>query len=711
MSYHNILLSPVLAPVVLEFLSPGPLPLDASSNPSYEQSQHRAECQHALASLARVCRSISGDALRVLWRDIDNFSFLLYAFEPYSPRKKMFVNHLTEAHWTRFQTYAWLVRSLHVSDAVANLDASVWAPLTRRYPQGPLLPRLERLSGFVVEGMGLYYANLFSTTIKSLGLLVPYSSDEDLPRMIIQMAEPALQSITDLVVDDRAAERLGTQDIVRYWELRQLHSLRVVHRTTVTISLLRSLSTFSCLRALHLAIYDTSEMGLQEENFPIPSLQELTLSGRPRDICALMAATTLASLESFTILIPSICDDFDESFRLAQPGGARTLDRMCARLPPTLHHFRATFDCDCHSGHSLDSNYLLLPLVVAYGLRTVSFTFGMATFHLTDEALATLADAWPNLTEFEIVTRMNPLRETYHRSTDYARRRFRRSPRPRSRAYGHHFDEAAFTGGSRLSDGQPTIKSIARFARGHPHLTRLSLPFLDLDAVPDLESVPFLNHGLRHLTIGTLASGVGLLDHALALDMLFPRLDLAAIRDSPARPVLSIHHQNDCDRNGELQLLLLALQLGRTGAASAGSRARGQVEGNPDTASPQGPEGASGGPSAIRLARRQRSSEAAAVEPYESIRPLPIPSSIRSYSPSPVRRSPRRTHTSYRSRSPSHSASFIYESDQPALERPSGNKRGARVPGFVVRSWHFALNHLSRRRREKETAAPSTSPP
>lgn len=68
---------------ILERLSPGPLPKDSTHGTSAAPNEGRRECQRTLATLATVSRSISGQALDVLWRYVDDFRYTLFVLDAY----------------------------------------------------------------------------------------------------------------------------------------------------------------------------------------------------------------------------------------------------------------------------------------------------------------------------------------------------------------------------------------------------------------------------------------------------------------------------------------------------------------------------------------------------------------------------------------------------------------------------------------------------
>lgn len=470
----------------------------------------------------------------------------------------MFEADFTDGDWARFQEYALRVRELHVGK-LERFPAMVWVLLTRWCPRDPLLPRLERLTGFEINTSNVCCTTLFSVSIKSLSLRVHFPAEDSAVRMTLQAAQPALSSVTHLTIEDMPAATVGKEQAIPFWTLTQLHTLHVMHKTVLTVPILQSLASFTRLWTLQLHINRMPEIHQPVANAGFLSLRDLTLSGRLGDICAFMAATTPPNIESLVIDASELCvseQSRDEPHTQSGHSTVRSLEPIYATLTPFLRHFRATLRCTCSSKyHFLDSNKLLAPLRTLSSLRSIAFEFDGTKFHLSDASIVALQDAWPDLVQFDIATHQpNPKKpsDSYGYGTPQALPgpvlvqvypgSYSREPRPQVPKNTHD---------------HPTIKTLALFAQAHPHLTTLGMPSVDLDALPALDSVPLLDHGLQHLRIYTLDGGVALFPYACALDMLFPRLDLADV----ARAVIA----DDGSRSTELQLLLLGLQAGRVG--------------------------------------------------------------------------------------------------------------------------------------------------
>ncbi|KAI0352027.1 hypothetical protein OH77DRAFT_1498242 [Trametes cingulata] len=556
MARENVLLSPQIASSVLAHLSPGPLS-ESDSKRSPRAAERRKERQTTLARLACVCRAISSPALDILWEHIDKFRHILFALKPYDRKQAKFTDDITDSDWARFQEYAARVRSLRLGE-IKKVHWTVWVLLTRRCPQGPLLPRLESLTGFKVNERSPGYTMLLSPSVVRLELQISSSAEKSVVRMTLQAAQPTLSAVRDFTIDDQAhaAKEKDAPETIPYWTLSHLHALRIVHKTALTIQILESLAAFPDLRKLDLHIKELPQIPTGALAAGFTCLRELKLTGRLGDICAFVAATAPPNLEILAINAPDLCDPERVSDGIhAQTGSTaeRSLDPLYAHLPPSLRSLEATLRCRCDQGfyHFPEANKLLAPLRAVYGLRSISLTFEGPKTHLSDSALLALQDAWPGLVAFELFAREpKPKQPVYDR---YA---------PRARRYRGPPEESDYECRSRPLPppprDHPTLRTLAAFAQAHPRLERLALLSVDLDEVPDLRTVPLLGHTLRYLEFSTLASGIGLYQYALAFDMLFPHLDLDHVQDAVMSAAAG-------ERNTELQLLLLALQAGRLG--------------------------------------------------------------------------------------------------------------------------------------------------
>lgn len=444
----------------------------------------------------------------------------------------MFGDVITDTEWAKFQGYAIRVRELHLGD-IQRVHAIVWITLTRLCPHDPLLPHLERLTGLTIDSSALCYTTLFSSTIRHLELKVDKAAEASAIRMVVQASLPMLSSLRTLFLDDQAvSSRSNLPESIPFWTLTHLQSLHVVHQTTVTTTIIKSLATIANLQVLKLSVKQVPYVATSDRTAGFVRLRDLSLSGSLGDVTNFLTATTPPSLEALTVDVPNIGQG--ESYTARARG---SLNALYATLPPSLRRLRMSLTVPPNTEvyHFPERGELLAPLRALPGLRSIRFAFDNAGFHLSDAHLRAFEDTWPELVEFDVRSRERSNTIWYGR-------------------VGHG------AGPKEVPHTHPTVKTLAAFAERHPRLERLVVPSIDLDALPDIASVPFLDHALRHFGVSVLETGVPLLDYAHALSRLFPRLDVADAQHAvlPRGP-----HVNLEEREGELHLLLAAMQAGR----------------------------------------------------------------------------------------------------------------------------------------------------
>ncbi|KAI0644990.1 hypothetical protein C8Q79DRAFT_927267 [Trametes meyenii] len=543
---QQLLQDPKITTRVLQFLDPGSV---------LEDGTGRGECQWALAQLAIVCRATSSPALDVLWRSVDAFEYLLFAFKPYKEEKLRFDDDITDGDWSRFQEYASRVRELHMGSEIPKIHANVWTTLTRRCLDKPLLPSLQRLTGLKLDAMSMCYTMLFSSTIKHLALETDAYSDAGAIGVAAKLVMPILGRLTSLVVDDKYYADNEERQAVSVWTLTHLHALTVKRKATLTVPIVQALATFPHLRQLTLDIKSIpSASDTQERIAGFDQLRELSLSGSVTNVSAFLTFVAPLHLESLEIISQQLCHDQQG------PPMERRLEKAFSKLPPSLRRIQVSLQCACNRVHFEDGEKLFQPLRPLHALQRLEFAFHGVTFSLKDRLLRALTDAWPNLSVFEVATRQMSNQSSYKYS------RYDTPPLDfyvKTERVVFEDVQVGLSAYNLLDHVPPTIPTLAAFVGAHAHLERLVLPSIDLDAVPDIASVPLLDHALKTIEVCELDAGVPLLEFALALDLLFPNLDLADARRAVARG------RDESARTDELRLLLLALRIGRTGAYRA----------------------------------------------------------------------------------------------------------------------------------------------
>ena len=363
----------------------------------------------------------------------------------------------------------------------------------------------------------------FQLSMRALEKSPPESSD-----LILLELQPVFHMVQSLSIDLQSAKD-ETPRVVEFWKCTQLHSLKVVHKITLTPEILQPLTTLPHLRSLDLHIQELDFGESEDEEDPKPSLsggfaelRELSLSGKLADISAFLEATAPPNLKSLSITISQdIVDDLSADDR------RRELYAVYTKIPDALHRLSLSLE----NGNVSDSDLIprasdfIAPLHRLSDLRRLAFRADIYV-PLADADLSALEGRWPRLAGFEWT---------------YAKRTLERMDENKiSVAWG---------------DGTlPAVRTLVALARGHPELRRLTLPYVDLGSVPPLAEVPVLGHGLELLVIHYLKPKVPLHMLGLVLDRLFPDLDLPENLTNARR------------RGDELDAFLFALQSGRRGA-------------------------------------------------------------------------------------------------------------------------------------------------
>ncbi|KAI0352031.1 hypothetical protein OH77DRAFT_830495 [Trametes cingulata] len=564
----RVLFSPTITEGIFEHLSPGPCPLVRDRS----VTKCRRECQEALARLAAVCRAMCAPALDALWRHVDDFSHLLYAIGPsYNRKQKMLADIVSDEQWARFQEYALRVRSLNVGNAAGNIHNNVLTFLSCMCSQEALLPRLVRLTGLSIDSVTTSYRFLYASTIRQLHVRSDdHMASAGVIRMALEPAKHALTSIVELLID-------GTPNITRpvisYWTLPQLRTLKVMDTSPLSVEAICALAAFPNLRTLGLSLAPgIPDIPEDERPTGFSSLQELELRGNAVDAMRLLSIISPPHLQTI-VLSSQLCGDRRSPTPIDQ-----LFQPLSYSLPLSLQSFRASFDCTSGCCLSVRIGPLLAALCPIQQLRSVVFSCGGLPFELSDDDLHQAQDAWPDLTEFEVDGGICIWSSTYNSGPRRHGRRMRSRSHDRpvsvqSPTAGRRLRRRVYAQGSRYlvsddedwpADGEDssflTVSSLAAFAHTHPHLERLVIPSLSLDLVPDLDSVPILDHPLRHLRICYLTPGIPVYPCALILDLLFPHLDLSSTR--LARAEL---RDGTGGATNELNLVLLGLQAGRIG--------------------------------------------------------------------------------------------------------------------------------------------------
>lgn len=356
----------------------------------------------------------------------------------------------------------------------------------------------------------------FQLSMRALEKSPPEISD-----LVLGELQPVFRGVESLSIDLQSGKD-DSPRVVEFWTLTHLRSLRVVHKIKLTPDILRPLTTFPNLHTLSLNIQemdlDESEDTKLDLTGGFPELRDLSLSGKLSDVTAFLETTSPTSLDALAITISqNIVDDLSADDRREQ------LDALCAKFPRSLRRLTLTLENGSVSDSDLvpSAADLVEPLRWLPSLRRLVFR---ADIHIPirDDDVKALEGLWPELVGFEYTFTKRGLEK---------------------------LDDDSFSWG----DGVPAVPTVIAFAKAHPALERLTLPYVDLASVPEIAEVPVLGHGLQLLTVHFLKPKLSLHRLGLVLDRLFPDLYLP-------------ENLGECKRRGdELNAFLFALQAGRRG--------------------------------------------------------------------------------------------------------------------------------------------------
>ncbi|EIW54027.1 uncharacterized protein TRAVEDRAFT_74323 [Trametes versicolor FP-101664 SS1] len=522
---------------IFEHLEPGGVPHFDEFPAVISERQLR---QYTLAASARVCRSFTAPALDVLWRHMCNFNNLLCLFSTYSSTECNFVGAIAEKEWQRFQEYAPRIRGINGNfgkNPGSPLQEQVWMVLLQKSQGSPLLPRLEYLT---INGSLGGLMSLLGPTVYNVNLYIPLPSvNARDSNLLVDTFRPHLSHIKTLVIYEYVPNASGPRrginipKSIDVCALTHLESLDVVYPVIARRSMIQALMGFPNLRFLCLSFEFCADerTSLQATKFEpgFFELRHMDLTASYDDLALFLEMTNPPQLETLALA---------REFERGDDPDVDDLPRAYAKLPPHLRCLSLRFYVSPGDPDAPDSRYtspLLTPsrvlppsLCALDNLREVLVRFQNISCPLENAVLAALCTAWPALERFE------------YNSVLY------------------HDDDPSMVS---------TLDTLLAFARAHPRLTRLSLPGLSPDGIPDdigaldagaLRDWP--GHGLRLFRLKTYLVGTPLVSLARAVDRAFPELDLGPVRAAKV--------DSDGEATDLLALPLLVFQMSRRPGAA-----------------------------------------------------------------------------------------------------------------------------------------------
>ncbi|KAI0352059.1 hypothetical protein OH77DRAFT_1523727 [Trametes cingulata] len=490
------------------------------------QRERRRLNQQTLGRLARVCKAFSEPALDVLWQVLDDIRTLLFTLPSFINGRRdsclyVFSRDITEPEWARFQEYARRVRELHLNDEhMRVISPFVWTFLGRWCSPGQeLLPCLVCLDSFVASEKDPGHILLLSSTLRHLSIAAKAQKTPDarwsvdtLVEIALKTANPKLESLRlNRFPSLEGASRLCSR-------FPHLQYLEMKDPMFVEDSTLRLLATFPLLRRLTLKLKARLSEKLKLSPLSFPRLRELRITGDPAALHCFLEVTRQPNLHTLMLKIVdwSLCTDGQ---------AIKHVRRILSKVPPTARKLSVWL-----AGDGPRVAQLLKPSLRLHWLTHVSITLerDIPELVINNTELQAFACAWPNLIEFDFsLANIDPSEDVL------------------------------------LVPDMVGAEALILFAQMHPNLSRLVLPYVQLDQgpIPTPDTLPLRDHGLRHLRISILedADYSQYQEFAELIDALFPDLDLSDATYSAYADVPDDEYLNWYD----VEQLLVRLQASR----------------------------------------------------------------------------------------------------------------------------------------------------
>ncbi|KAI0324031.1 hypothetical protein GY45DRAFT_1375871 [Cubamyces sp. BRFM 1775] len=316
-------------------------------------------------------------------------------------------------------------------------------------------------------------------------------------------AQSTLAALHRLTIDDEVDVVSGRDrgavrpSAVQLWALTQLQAVKAVQKVSLTVDQAQAPVAFPGLRELELSL-ETMPRVKARSTAGFMRLRDLVLGKSLEDINSFLAATCPPGLESVLISSKFQCTRYSPNRRAKD-----SIQPLSRSLPAYTRQFRLAMTCACDPDteiHFEEPGELLEPLHRLTALCHVELVFAM-NFHLPNDILCSLRDAWPGLRTFKVATLAKPKRPVHEERHNDAR--YSLGHACRMSISRHHLSEPT----------RPPAPPPPRSDRARPDLTGL----------PDPDAVPILGHALR---APTPASDGAELEDRMGKLMLVPRLGL-----------------------------------------------------------------------------------------------------------------------------------------------------------------------------------------
>ncbi|OAX35213.1 hypothetical protein K503DRAFT_773729 [Rhizopogon vinicolor AM-OR11-026] len=348
-----------------------------------------------LLALALTCKSFTGPALDLLWRELHGLSQLIRClpsslWKSKRPKTSLeFRRAMTLNDWSIFCKYSHRVQAFHIisSDNDDNpVSPEIWRSLNSAPFPLPLLPNLTSLSWSVHSSESFSYIRLFVThKLMTLKIRKSYSGLSE--QSILTCIPTLCPSVSHFVGDKHLGD---TSMALQCWS-----NLISVSVGNISEAAILYLSNLPSLRVLKLVLHPTPIAADTQNLLQHPAFCAL----RELDVLCQCLAPLGAFLETLTITpkVLSFTIDRGDISSLALTALVLRLSNVCAHS--ALEHLRVNID-------SVDANTSISavtfePLCAFRNLRELDFSPGYGVA-LDDATLLQMAKSWPLLEIFRI---------------------------------------------------------------------------------------------------------------------------------------------------------------------------------------------------------------------------------------------------------------------------------------------------------------------
>ncbi len=532
-----ILLCPDILVEILHHLQPG----RRSPQENAQTRRNRRVYRKTLLAVSLTCRTLSGLALDVLWRALDDVQPLLrllhrdkrhgpmivsttFAYMLLTTLNPMIVrqvlkSQITPEAWAKLQSYANRVHELAHFSRPDQVHPSVWTFLAIKCEGSPLFPRLYDLEAreiFLNDLSSLFL--LLSPSLRSLHL--SFKGDSKLST-VSQIAFLALVHITQTAPRITSFHMSGDHHITRehvsiLHNFSRLADLSLGPGLTLDGPMLLQLSTSISLDTLTVSIHNIHSTDLQSLDNGFRSLRKLTVRGTLNHLVKFMLSSLLPHLDEIMLQVI-------DSGSVNQKKLYRGLASICQHsgLPGSL----TRVGCEFCSGVARERQDTLVrdlkPFLESFPLvEHCHFTFYDTPPSICDGDLTQLGDTWANLQSLEIRSR--------HRLNEW-------------------YDLQRL--GPPADILRPTLSGLAELARRCPSLVRVHLPELDATTLPRMNTVARLGHSVREVSFDNVRYAARSSGKPCAVaavfDIAFPKLDVSNSMPASASAPRTCSHSCD----------------------------------------------------------------------------------------------------------------------------------------------------------------------